>query len=155
MLFISATVSLTIGLFELWQVFSMGVLGDFSLLNSMSIFPSSFQTNGLEYILLCTFLTTAGLFRVLYAVSGETYLAWMLNIVAQIVGSVFLWNLALLPHFNINNLSLADLALEVIRGQHDLPSSVYLFAFPGTTVFFLLCGPGVKGKTVHWQDKDR
>lgn len=153
MLFISSTVALTFGLFVLWLVFSLQVLGDFSVLQAMTVIPSSVQTNQIEFILFSQLLTLAALTNISYAVSGETMWSWMVVVASQLAGTTFLWQMALLPHFNTNNLSLAGLVQEVVTGGHDLPSSAYLFMLPLMAVFFLCCKPGAKGKVVHWQEK--
>lgn len=142
----SSVVALLLGLFELWLVFKMEVLHDFSTLNQLKLFPHIFQSDRSVYLLLCAFTTFLGLVRISYAVSGKTVLSWITVIFAHVAESAFLWNLALLPHFNTNRLSLVDLAQEVIARKHDIPSSVLLFLVPGFVLFFLLCGPGSKGK---------
>jgi len=153
MLFISSTVSLTFGLFMLWLVFSLEVLGDLSTLQALTVIPSSVQTNNIEFMLFCRMLTLAALGNISYAVSGETVLSWLVVVFSQVTGTFFLWQVALMPHFNVHNLSLVGLIGEVVTGGHDLPSTAYLLMLPAMVVFFLCCKPGSKGKVVHWQDK--
>jgi len=142
----ASAVAFALGVFELWLVFKMEVLHDFSSLNQLKLFPHIWQTDRSVYLLLCAFTTFLGLVRISYAVSGKTVGSWLTVVFAHVAESAFLWNVALLPHFNTNKLPLVDFAQEVIARKHDIPSSVLLFLVPGFALFFLVAGRGSKGK---------
>lgn len=142
----SSVVALGLGLFEFFLVFKTEVMHDFSHINQLKLFPAIFQSDRSVLLLLLAFTTFLGLVRVSYAVSGKTVLSWFTIVGAHVAESVFLWNLALQPHFNTHRLPLIDLAKEVASMKHDVPSSALLFLVPGFALFFLLSGPGSNGK---------
>lgn len=143
---LSTAVALFLGVFEFWMIFKMKVLHDYSSLNDLKVFPPSFANNREVHLLLCTFTLFLGLLRISWAVSGKTVWSWLCVILTHVIEGVFLWNLALLPHWNKNNVALPELVQEIFNKQHDLPSSVLLFLVPGFALFFLLCGPNTSSK---------
>mmetsp|Transcript_43330 Transcript_43330/g.86095 ORF Transcript_43330/g.86095 Transcript_43330/m.86095 type:complete len:154 (+) Transcript_43330:49-510(+) len=146
MVSMSSIVALILGLFEFWLVIKMEVLKDFSTVNDLKLFPPTFVHDRSVYLLVCTFTLFLGLLRISWAVSGRTVLSWICLILTHVIETTFLWNLALLPHWNTNRLALPDLIQEVLAKKHDIPSSVLLFLVPGIALFFLLCGPNLKGR---------
>jgi len=143
----SSIVALGLGLFEFFLVFKTEFMHDFSHINQLKLFPAIFQSDRSVLLLLMAFTTFLGLVRVSYAVSGKTVLSWLTVVAAHVAETLFLWNLALQPHFNSRRLPLIDLVKDVVAMKHDIPSSVLLFLVPGFALFFLLCGPGSsKGK---------
>ncbi len=149
MVSLSSVVALVLGFFELWLVFKMEILNDFSTLHQLKLFPGIFQSDRSVYLLLCAFTVFLGLVRISWAVSGKTIASWLTVVFAHVAETLFLWNLALLPHFNKNKAHLVDLVQELVAQRHDIPSTVLLFLVPGFVVFFLLCGPNLK------KDKDK
>lgn len=144
MVSISGGVAFLLGIFEFWLIFKSEVLGDFSSLNELKLFPPLFTHNKEAHLLLCAFTLFLGLLRITWAVSGKTHLSWLCVILTHVIEATFLWNLALLPHFNTKGLALVDFAKDLITGTYNIPSTVLLFLVPGFALFFLLCGPGLK-----------
>ena len=142
----STIVALFLGFFEFFLVFKSEVLGDFSSLEQLKLFPASFSNDPASHFLLCAFTMFLGLLRVSWAVSGHTVLSWLCVVFTHVIETVFLWNLALLPHWNTKGLTLIDLIPSIIRKEYDVPSSVLLFLVPGFALFFLLCGPNTPSK---------
>ena len=143
---LSTGVALFLGFFEFWLVFKSAVLGDYSSIRELKLFPASFINDRPAFLLLCTFTMFLGLLRISWAVSGKTIWSWLCVVFTHVIETTFLWNLALCPHWNTNRVELPELIREVLNKQHDVPSSVLLFLVPGFVVFFLLCGPNTGSK---------
>lgn len=144
MVSLSGGVALFLGFFEFWLVFKSEVLGDFSSLNELQLFPPLFTHNREAHLLLCAFTMFLGLLRISWAVSGKNVFSWLCIMFTHVIEATFLWNLALCPHFNTKGLALPDLAKDLITGTYNIPSTALLFLVPGFVLFFLVCGPGTK-----------
>lgn len=138
----SSVVALALGLFEFFLVVKTEFLNDHSTLNQLKLFPAIFQSDRSVFLLLMAFTTFLGLVRVSYAVSGKTVMSWITVVLAHVAEGMFLWNLALQPHFNTRRLPLIDLAKDLVSMKHDVPSTALLFLVPVFALFFLLSGPG-------------
>ena len=144
MVSLSTGVALALGFFEFWLVFKSEVLGDFSTINELQLFPPVMIQNREAHLLFCAFTLFLGLLRITWAVSGKTFYSWLCILLTHIIEATYLWNLALGSHFNTKGLALPDLAKDLITGTYNIPSTVLLFLVPGFVLFFLLCGPGTK-----------
>jgi ABC-type long-subunit fatty acid transport system fused permease/ATPase subunit len=146
MVALSTAVALFLGFFEFWLVIKSEILGDTSAFEDLKLFPSSFLHDRPVHLLVIAFTLFLGLLRISWAVSGRTVWSWLCVILTHVIEAAYLWNLALCPHWNTNNLSLPDLVQEILAKKHDIPSSVLLFLVPGFVLFFLLCGPNTSSK---------
>ena len=139
---LASIVAILLGCFEFWLVIKSEVLGDFSTLNQLTLFPSAFVSNREVHLLLCAFTLFLGLLRISWAVSGKTVMSWLCVVLTHVIETYFLWNLALGRHFNTKGLALPELAKDLITGTYNIPSTALLFMVPGFVLFFLLSGPG-------------
>jgi Na+/pantothenate symporter len=143
MVSLSTGVALFLGLFEFWMVIKSEVLHDYSSIQALKVYPASFVEDRSTHLIVMAFTVFLGLLRISWAVSGRTIGSWLCLIFTHVAESVFLWNLALGPHWNKNKVDIVGLFKEIIAKKHDIPSSVLLFLVPGIALFFLLCGHGI------------
>mmetsp|Transcript_10199 Transcript_10199/g.16738 ORF Transcript_10199/g.16738 Transcript_10199/m.16738 type:complete len:152 (+) Transcript_10199:30-485(+) len=141
MVYFSSIVAAVLGLFEFF-VASKLIMGEDS---ELKFFPEHFSSDPATKILLILFTIFLGMLRLSWAVSGRTYLSWLCVVVSHVVETVALWNMALLPHFNTENLLLVDFVQDLLAfsGKYDELTTKILLVIPVVLAFFILVGPGV------------
>jgi len=136
-----------LGLFEFMHLMKVITATDeeklVASLRQTDIYPPAVVEDPAGRLYLCIFWFFLGLLRVSFALNPvRGVVPWLSLVLTHVGEGIFFWSLALLPHFNKENLSLPDLAQRVFQRDIGNPiSSVILMVVPILAILSLVHGP--------------
>jgi len=130
-----------LGLFEVFATISLLVESDQAILAKHKLFPPIFLSNPSVKSLLIVYTITLGFARLTWVTSTYSILSWIFLIGTHTAECLWLWNLALSPHFNKGRLNLPDFIKALVTGKapgNNFSKFVLIF-IPCVVVFFTFC----------------
>lgn len=132
-----------LGVFEFITVLDLFTSDNTALVEKYRLFPPQFITDHATKTLVAVFALFLAFLRLGWVFSGRTLGSWLCLVLSHLVEMAFIWNLALMPHFNTNGLDIFQLLTNVVHMKYDRFSTILLLAVQLMPLTFLVTGPEI------------